>query len=138
MLTVCSRLAEDHRACNVIYRLTEAVDRLSVGFHISLLKVCRESCKGLCVRKYSSAVISKHVSLIHADQCIQHGGICHRISLSSQLVSFCSSLKDSIKYIRTQSERKDSSSNSRSRRISSADIIIHKESCKIITALSER
>ena len=37
MLSVRARLAEDHRSCRVVYRLTETVHRLTVGLHIKLL-----------------------------------------------------------------------------------------------------
>ena len=37
MLSVRARLAEDHRSCRVVYRLTETVHRLTVGLHVKLL-----------------------------------------------------------------------------------------------------
>ena len=37
MLSVGSWLTEDNRSCYIVYRLTEAVYRFTVGFHVALL-----------------------------------------------------------------------------------------------------
>ena len=43
MLSVGSWLTEDNRTGYIAYRLTEAVYGFTIGFHITLLKMCRET-----------------------------------------------------------------------------------------------
>jgi len=43
VLSVGTRLTKDHRSGHIVYRLTEAVDRFTVGLHVKLLKMCRET-----------------------------------------------------------------------------------------------
>ena len=47
MLSVCSRLTEENWTCWVINRLTKTVHRLTIGLHIKLLQVCRETAQCL-------------------------------------------------------------------------------------------
>ena len=51
MLSVGTRLTEDHRTCLIIHRLSVAVYALAVGFHIKLLQMCRETAQSLGIRK---------------------------------------------------------------------------------------
>ena len=43
MLSVCSGLAEEDRACDIVYRLTKPVHGLSVILHVCLLQMSREA-----------------------------------------------------------------------------------------------
>ena len=43
MLSVCSGLAEEDRACDIVYRLTKPVHGLSVRLHVCLLQMRREA-----------------------------------------------------------------------------------------------
>ena len=47
MLSVCSRFTKDNRSCYIVKSLTETVHALTVGLHIKLLQMCRETAQCL-------------------------------------------------------------------------------------------
>ena len=47
MLSVRARLTVDDRTCLIIQLFSETVHMLTVGLHVKLLKMCRESAEGL-------------------------------------------------------------------------------------------
>ena len=94
VLSVCSRLTEDHRACDVIDGLSVPVDVLSVGFHVQLLEMGGESGEGLGIGEDGCCGIIQHGAHVETVHCVQEGAVLLYVGISCQDVLFMGSLQE--------------------------------------------
>ena len=104
MLSIGSRLTEKHGTGRIVDRLAKTVHRFSVGFHIRLLQMCRETAQCLRIRKHCSCRITKYISLINTDQGIHHGRVFQYIFIGCQLVLLCCTFQELCKYFRSEGQ----------------------------------
>ena len=138
MLSVCSRLTEDHWTCWVINRLTKTVYRLTIGLHIKLLQMCRETAQCLGIGQYSCCRIAPHVALIYTDQCIQHFRVLQQVLVGRSAVNLCRALQKLCEYFRSESQGQNSAADCGCGRITASDVVIHEDSSQIRITLCKR
>ena len=98
----------------------------------------REAAECLRIRQNSCAQIALYIALIDTNQCIEQCGIFQNIFVERQLVGLSCAVQNLCKYVRTEGERQNRAADCGRRRISAADVVIHKERGHIICALGER
>ena len=138
MLSVGSGLTEEYRTCHIVHRLTETVYGFTVGLHICLLQMCRETAQSLRIRQNCCCRVSENISLIYTDQRIQHLRILQNVRISGKLIFLCGTFQELCEYFRTKGQGKYSAAYCGSGGETASDIIIHKECCQIIITLGQR
>ena len=138
MLSVGAGFAEDDGTGDVVHFLAKAVDRLAVGFHVELLEMRREAAERLRVRQNGSGRITLYIALIDTDQGIEHVRVLQRVRILGQCVLFCSPVEETLEDFRTEGQGEDSSADTGSGGVASADVVVHEEGGEIIAAGSQR
>ena len=127
VLSVCSRLTEDHRACDVIDGLSVPVDVLSVGFHVQLLEMGRESGEGLGIGEDGCCGIIQHGAHVETVHCVQEGAVLLYVGISCQDVLFMGSLQDFFEYRVAEGDGEHYSSHCTGGGVASADVVVDEE-----------
>ena len=138
MLTICSRFTKNYRTSNIINLFTKTVYRFSVTFHIKLLQMSRKTTQSLRIRQNCSSRIFLNISFINTNQSIHQSRILCDILIQRKLIFLCSTIQKFLKNLWTKSKTQNSPANTRSRRITTTNIIIHVESSHIIRIVSQR
>ena len=138
MLTICSRFTKNYRTSNIINLFTKTVYRFSVTFHIKLLQMSRKTTQCLRIRQNCSSRIFLNISFINTNQSVHQSRILCDILIQRKLIFFCSTIQKFLENLWTKSKTQNSPANTRSRRITTTNIIIHVESSHIIRIVSQR
>ena len=138
VLTVGAGLTEDDGAGHVVHRLAEAVDGLAVGLHVQLLEVGGEAAHCLRVGQHGSGGIAEDVTLVDADEGIQHCSIALYIGVLCKFIRLGCACKKLGKHLRAESKGQNCAAHSGGGRVAAADIVVHEKGCKITGVLCQR
>ena len=117
---------------------TIAVHGLAVGLHVQLLQVGREPAQRLGIRQHGGGGIAQNITLVNADQGIQHGGILRQLLILCQLVCLGSAIQELSEHLRAKGQGQHSTAHAGGRGKPAADIVIHEEGSQIVSALGQR
>ena len=102
VLPVGAGFTEDNGAGRIVDRLAEAVDMLTVGFHVELLQMRREAAECLGIRQHRSGRVAQNVAFVHADERIEHGGIFQEFGFLRRQIRLMRAVKKPGKHRRSE------------------------------------